>query len=426
MLTRRRFLQRGAALGAVSRIAPNLLAPSLLAPFLGPTFLWQARVARGSRAGAAASAPSDRTLIILQMAGGNDGLNMVVPYNDSIYLSSRPTLRVEPSTVLPLDQGLGLNPAMSGLKKVWDDNQLAIIEGVGYPNPTYSHFESMDIWQTAAPKGEFNDGWLGRYFKQTGAQANAAFAGIDIGGSVAPMLQANGVMLPTLQNPASYKLALDPRDATARLEAWKDLQEASRAGNKYLSLIGSASVGAYESTQALSHAVSSYEPAVTYSRDALSTNLRLLATIIVNQPGTKVAYTTIGGFDTHGFERQTQDGLLATLSDALSRFQADLNAHGKADNVLLATWTEFGRRVKENGSQGTDHGDGGTMLVMGAGVNGGIYGNVPDLKRLDDNGSLRWTMDFRSVYATLLETWLGVDSTPILGGRFEPVPFISS
>lgn len=412
MLTRRHFLQRGAALSAATSLAPTLL--------------WQARVARGSAEGAPAAAPSDRTLIIVQMAGGNDDLNMVVPYGDGNYLSARPTMRVEPSTVLPLDRGLGLNPTMGGLKEIWDANQLAIVEGVGYPNPTYSHFDSMTIWQTAAPKGEFNDGWLGRYFKQTGAQTEAAFGGVDIGGSVAPMLQAPGVMLPSLQNPATYKMALDPRDAAARLEAWKDLQEADRAGKKYLSLISAASTRAYQSTEALSHAVGSYQPAVSYNRDPLSTSLRLLAAIVVNQPGTKVAYTMTGGFDTHSFERRTQDTLLGSVSDAIASFHADLAAHGKLDDVLLVTWTEFGRRVKENGSQGTDHGDGGAMLAMGGGVKGGIYGDVPDLGKLDGNGSVRWTTDFRSVYATLLEAWLGVDSSAILGDRYPHVPFVSS
>src|SRR5713226_4696477 len=178
MLTRRQLLQYG-ALGSLGGIAPTLL--------------WQARDASGSAEGAPASAPDDRTLITLQLAGGNDDLNMVVPYTDGTYLSSRPTLRVEPSTVLRLNDRLGLNPMMGGLKGVWDSHQLAIIEGVGYPNPQYSHFDAMTIWHTAAPKGEFNDGWLGRYFRQTGVHTASAFAGVEIGGSIAPMLQANGV-----------------------------------------------------------------------------------------------------------------------------------------------------------------------------------------------------------------------------------------
>lgn len=416
MLTRRQLLHQGAVAGVAAGVTS----------FAAPMLLWQARVDSGSAEGAPASAPADRTLIVVQLAGGNDDLNMVVPYTDATYLSSRPTLRVEPSTAIRLDDRLGFNPVMGNLKRIWDQKQLALIEGVGYPEPQYSHFDAMTIWQTAAPKGEFNDGWLGRYFKQTGAQSGAAFAGVDIGGSVAPMLQANGVMLPTLQNPATYKMALEPRDAAARLDAWRDLQEANTVRGKYLPLIASASLGAWESTQALGHAVETYEPAVAYGRDSLSSNLKLLATIIVNQPGTKVAYTTVGGFDTHAFERQAQDTLLEIVSDAFTNFQQDLNAHGKAQDVLLVTWSEFGRRVLENGSQGTDHGDGGTMIAMGGAVRGGIFGEPPDLSLLDGNGSQRWTTDFRSVYATLLEEWLGVDSSDILGGRFEHVPFLSS
>ena len=412
MITRRQLLKRCAVMGALGSVAP--------------TFLWRARVARGSSQGAPVTTPSDRTLIILQMAGGNDGLNMIVPYSDSTYLSVRPTLHVDPATVLQLNDSVGLNPVMGSLKDVWDANQLAIVEGVGYPNPSYSHFDSMAIWQTAAPKGEFTDGWLGRYFKQTAADSNAIFTGIDVGSGLAPMLQVSGVTVPVVQNPSSYKLSLDPRDAQARLEAWQDMQVAAQARDRYLPLIGSAAASAYQSTQTLGQAVASYQPAVTYGKDPLSGSLRLLASVIVNEPGTKIGYATIGGFDTHTNERKTQDTLLGTLSDALANFQTDLAAHGKADNVLVATWTEFGRRVKENGSEGTDHGDGGSMLIMGSGVKSGVYGDIPDLSKLDSNSSVQWTTDFRSVYSTLLEDWLGVDSKPILGGAFTKVPFLAS
>lgn len=412
MLTRRQFIQIGAAAGAASAIVP--------------TFLWGARTVKGSSEGAPAAAPHDRTLVIIQMAGGNDGLNTVIPYGDSNYLAARPNLHIDPSTVLQLNDTLGLNPAMAGLKKLWDANQLAIVEGVGYPNPSYSHFDSMAIWQTAAPKGEFTDGWLGRYFKQTGAESNADFAGIDVGGALAPMFKTSGVTIPVVQNPATYKLALDPRDVAARLEAWEDMQTAASARQRYLPLIASQAINAQRSTQVLARAVSGYQPAVTYGKDPLSGSLRVLASVIVQEPGTKVGYAMLGGFDTHSNERKTQDQLLTTLSDALANFQQDLVAQGKADDVLVVTWTEFGRRVKENGSQGTDHGDGGSMFVMGNGVKTGIYGDAPDLSKLDSNGSVQWTTDFRSVYATLLENWLGVDSTSILGGRFESVPFLAS
>jgi uncharacterized protein (DUF1501 family) len=412
MLTRRQLLRQSVVLGAVGSVAP--------------TFLWQARVAHDTGAGALASAPSDRTLIIIQMAGGNDGLNMVVPYADAAYLSARPTLHVDPASVLRLNDQVGLNPVMGSLKNVWDAKQLAIIEGVGYPNPNYSHFQSMAIWQTAAPKGEFSDGWLGRYFKHLSADAKVAFAGVDIGNALTPMLQSTGVTIPAFQNPDSYKLAFDPQDRQARLDAWVDLQTAARAGSKYLSLIGTVATAAYSSTQALTHAVNTYQPAVSYGKDPLSGSLQLLASIVVDQPGTKVGYATIGGYDTHTNERRTQDTLLTTLSDALGNFQEDIAAHGKAENVLLLTWTEFGRRVKENGNQGTDHGDGGTLLVMGARVKGGIYGDLPDLDKPDGNGSVQWTTDFRSVYASLLEGWLGVESSPILGGRFQPIPFVAA
>jgi uncharacterized protein (DUF1501 family) len=415
MFSRRRFLQVGAAAGVVGA-----------AGTIAPTFLWKAHVAHGSSEGAPAAAPNNRTLVIVQMAGGNDGLNTVVPYADSNYLSARPNLHVDPASVLQLNSALGLNPALGSLKKLWDANQLAVIEGVGYPNPSYSHFDSMAIWQTAAPKGEFSDGWLGRYFKQSGAAANADFAGIDVGGALAPMFKASGITVPVVQNPASYKLALDPRDVAARLEAWEDLQTAASARQRYLPLIASAALDAQRSTQVLAQAVGAYQPAVEYGKDPLSGSLRVLASVIAQDPGTKVGYATLGGFDTHSNERKTQDELLTTLSDAISNFEADLVAHGKADDVLLVTWTEFGRRVKENGSQGTDHGDGGPMFVVGTGVKQGVYGDIPDLTKLDSNASVQWSTDFRSVYATILEGWLGVDSSAILGGRFTPLSFLNN
>jgi uncharacterized protein (DUF1501 family) len=415
MFSRRRLLQMGALAGAAGAVGT-----------IAPTFLWRAQVARGSSEGAPAAAPNNRTLIIVQMAGGNDGLNTVVPYADSNYMSARPNLHVDPASVLQLNSALGLNPVMGNLKKLWDANQLAIVEGVGYPNPTYSHFDSMAIWQTAAPKGEFSDGWLGRYFSQTGASANADFAGIDIGGALAPMFKASGITVPVVQNPASYRLALDPRDVSARLEAWEDLQIAASARQHYLPLIASAALDAQRSTQVLAQAVSGYQPAVEYGKDPLSGSLRVLASVISQEPGTKVGYAMLGGFDTHSNERKTQDELLTTLSDAIANFEADLAAHGKADDVLLVTWTEFGRRVKENGSQGTDHGDGGSMFVVGTGVKQGVYGDVPDLTKLDSNSSIQWSTDFRSVYATILEGWLGVDSSAILGGRFQQLAFLNN
>ncbi|MGI8553191.1 MAG: DUF1501 domain-containing protein [Dehalococcoidia bacterium] len=412
MLTRRQFFQRSAVVGTAATIAP--------------TFLWRAKVAQGSSEGAPAAAPVDRTLVIVQMAGGNDALNMVVPYQDGAYHSARPTLGIDPATALPLTDQLALNPVMGGLKQVWDNRQLAIVEGVGYPQPSFSHFNSMAIWHTASPTGDFKDGWLGRFFAQSGAASNVLFGGINIGSALAGSFSEPGITIPSIQSPDSYKLVLDPRDAQARLEAWEDLQVAAQARQAYLPLIGTTGLNAFKSGQALGKTVGSYQPAVTYGKDPLSNGLRLLASVIVQEPGTKIGYVTIGGWDTHTNERRTQDGLLTTLSEALANFQTDIAAHGKADNVLLMTWSEFGRRIQENGGQGTDHGEAVSMMVMGSKVSSGIYGELPDLKNPVDSGNLKWTTDFRSVYATVLEDWLGVDSSKILGGRYQHIPFLAA
>jgi uncharacterized protein (DUF1501 family) len=412
MLTRRRLLTRSALLGAIAAAAPPLI--------------WQAQTPSGSAEGAPAAAPAERTLVIVQLAGGNDTLNTFIPYKDPLYPSVQPALHVDLEKILPLDDAIGLNPALSPLKAFWDAGKLGIIQGVGYSNPTYSHFSSMAIWQTAAPKGEFSDGWIGRYFKRAGADSKVLFRGLNAGNSVAPMLETPGIMVPSIQNPDAYRLALDPQDAQARLDVWEDLQAATKSGRKYLPLIGDAAANAYRGTKVLSQSVSSYKPAVDYANDRLSNSLRLLAAMIVQQPGTKVAYAMDGGYDSHSNERRSHDGLLTNLARALSAFQRDLEAHGKADDVLIVTWSEFGRRVKENASLGTDHGNGGSMLVLGNHVRRGIYGETPDLSKLDSNGSLRTTTDFRSVYATLLQDWLGVESQPILGDRFKTIPFVAN
>lgn len=415
MITRRQFLQRSAVVGAFGTMAA-----------VAPTFLWRAQTASGSSAGELAAVPNDRTLVIVQLAGGNDGLNTVIPYADGNYHSARPTIGIDPSTVLQLNSQLGLNPAMAKLKSVWDNRRLAIVEGVGYPNFNFSHFDSMAVWQSGSPSGAYRDGWLGRYFKQSGAESNALFGGINIGTALAPALNEPGITVPSVLNPVSYTLALDPRDAKARLEAWEDLQTAAQARQSYLPLIGSAALNAYKSSQSLKSAVGSYQPAVSYGADPLSNGLKILASVITQEPGTKVGYVLLGGFDTHTNERRTQDALLTTLSEALANFQADLDAHGKADNVLVMTWSEFGRRVNENGSAGTDHGEGAPVFFMGSKVKQGIYGDPPDLGKLVDNGNLKWSVDYRSLYATVLEDWLGADSTTILGGPFPHIPLIAA
>jgi uncharacterized protein (DUF1501 family) len=372
-------------------------------------------------------AASENTLIVVQMAGGNDGLNTVIPYTDSLYKKMRPTLAIPENTVLQLDGRLGLHPNLASLKKIWDEGHLAIIEGVGYPNPSLSHFQAMDIWQTLDLSGNGSEGWLGKLVSGWVDNDGHPFKSLNVGVQTAQALSSISAQVPTLTSTQSYRLAPDPLDrdgGNARLQALMKLYNTYPRSSPYAALLDTTALNAQEGGRQLREADATYRPAVTYPTGPFAAGLKVLAEAIVQGLGLRVGYVTLGGFDTHANQQATHATLMKTLADGLSAFYTDLVMHKKADNVVVMTWSEFGRRVEENGSLGTDHGTAAPMFVLGNPVNKGIFGEPPGLGNLDQTGNLKYTTDFRSVYATVLDRWMGASSKDILGGNFGAQNFL--
>src|SRR5437764_1063131 len=374
-----------------------------------------------------ARASSDRTLIVVQMAGGNDGLNTVIPLTDSLYPKMRPTLAIPDAQALSLDVRLGLHPNLAPLKNLWDQGHMAIVEGVGYPNQSLSHFQAMDIWQTLDLNGTGSQGWLGKLVSGWVDQDGHPFKAMDVGVQTAQALASISAPVPTLASVNTYRIYPDPADAdngNARLQALMNLYNSYPKTSPYAALLDTTALSAQDGSNQLHNADAKYQAAVTYPQGPFAAGLKILAEAIVQGLGLRVGYVTLGGFDTHANQQTTHNVLMKSLADGLSAFYTDLSKHGKADNVVVMTWSEFGRRVEENGSQGTDHGTAAPMFVMGNTVNRGTFGEPPNLGNLDNNGNLKYTTAFRSVYATVLDRWLGASSKDVLGGSFGSQNFL--
>jgi uncharacterized protein (DUF1501 family) len=414
MLDRREFLK-----SALVGISAGIYMPNIFVRALGTA------MADGSRLALADG--GDRTLIVVQLAGGNDGLNTVVPYQDGRYYSARPTLALRPETVIPLTAELGLHPALSGLSRVWAEGRLAVVEGVGYDHPSLSHFEAMDIWQTADPQRGRQSGWLSKVVAGAVDSQGHPLGAVALGARLPPALCCPPNAAAVIEGPEAFRLAPDPKYpalTAAREVALRRLYDAYRPPAPYAALFESASVGAAVGMAQLQQALESYRPAAEYPQTALGTGLKLFAALVDRGLGLRVGYVIQGGYDTHAEQARTHEALLRGLGDALAAFYADLAARGHLDRVLVLTWSEFGRRVAENGSRGTDHGTAAPMFVLGGRVRGGVYGSPPDLGRLD-NGNLRFETDFRAVYATVLQAWLGADPAEVLGRSFPTLPLLA-
>lgn len=415
ILTRRDFVKSGLAVVSVGAFMPTIFSRAIAA------------ASRDKSPSSSGSAPS-KTLIIIQLAGGNDGLNTVIPYADSRYHQLRPRLGIPADQVVPLNDRLGLHPSLKGLKGLWDAGNLAVVENVGYDHPSLSHFQAMDIWQTADPTNARHEGWLSTLVGGSVDSQGHPFRGLGVGPALPPALCCPAVPPPSVSSVGDYRLQPDPRfpsGRAAREDALNRLYASYRAPAPYAALLESTSSTAEQSSAQLQAAAVGHQPApgVTYPTGGLGEGLKLLASLIVQGQGLRVGYVVLGGFDTHATQVKHHADLLKSLADGISAFQADLAARGKADDVVIMTWSEFGRRAAENASLGTDHGTAAPLFVVGSGVKGGMYGDTPDLGNLD-NGNLRFQTDFRSVYATVLDGWLQADSSAILGQRFSSVGFL--
>jgi uncharacterized protein (DUF1501 family) len=400
--SRREFLQMTGQLAAAGVFAPSLSATSL----------W-------GRAGG----NGDRILVVVELAGGNDGLNTIVPYADDAYHRARPTLALKGDRVLKLDDRTGMHPELAALRPLWDQGRLAIVQGVGYPRPNRSHFESMDIWHSADPKGGARrSGWLGRWC-ECHAQGGVV-PGLQLGGNRSLAMQAERVPVPSLSGPESLTLRTDPRsgaDAGLELQTIRKFAEDGAAaagdGGDPLAFVRTSLAGALADGDRLRQLQSSYQAAAGYEQ-GLGQRLLLIARLIDARHPARVFYTATGGYDTHGNQEGAHGNLHRTLARAIAAFAQDLDAHGHFRRVALLAFSEFGRRVQENGSRGTDHGAAGPVLVAGGAVRGGLVGEHPSLTELD-GGDLKFGVDFRQVYATVIDKWLGGDSARVIEGSFE-------
>ncbi|MGI8458091.1 MAG: DUF1501 domain-containing protein [Propionibacteriaceae bacterium] len=387
-------------------------------------------------AGATPLDPSAGVLVVVALYGGNDGLNTVIPADDPTYQRARPDLAYRADEVLDLGDGLGLNPGMTGLKALWDRDELAIVRGVGYPAFDHSHFRSMAIWQTASPETPLPTGWLGRWLDASTTDPldavslepvlPALLAGSKLAAASFPL---SGLKLPTGKLSRAFEMlgVASPEDGPWQAAAAKSVADLKLAA----STLGPAantkpSVSPAPSTDPGSD---SEDPnggkgASAGGNAMLDAQLQMVANLVEMGVPTRAYSVSLGGFDTYSDERGTQQRLLAELDAALSRFQARLDRTGRGRQVVTMVYSEFGRRVQANGSDGTDHGTAGPMFVLGRGVQGGFHGAEPSLTDLD-NGDLRATTDFRSVYATILDQVLGADPGAVLGGWDQRVELLS-
>jgi uncharacterized protein (DUF1501 family) len=386
-------------------------------------------------------APKPPTLVVLQLTGGNDALNTVVPYGNPLYYDQRPTVRVPEDQVLPIDDDYGFHPSMAALKPFWDQGHMAIVNGIGYPKPDYSHFRSMDIWYTAQPESMATDGWLGKLVRALDPHADNVLTAVSFGRGLPRALSLAGVPVASVAELDSYGLLtnLSSVQRQAALEVfswmyddgWNDqglpsvpTRQPPDPVGEVLRYMGQTGLDAQKGAAILRTAVEKYRSAVNYPKTSIGQSLRGVAQVKFADLGTRVFYTAHNGFDTHGTQLAVHAQLWREVSEAVAAFFEDLRAHDAADDVVMLLWSEFGRRVRDNGS-GTDHGASGLAFVLGDAVQGGMYGEYPSLRNDDLTlGNLRYTNDFRSTYSTILEHWFRVEAKPIVNGSFEPFAFV--
>lgn len=362
----------------------------------------------------------NRCLIIVNLQGGNDGLNCVVPHGDDRYYQLRPSIAVPRSDVLAIDSHIGFNPQMRSFKSLYERGMVAVVQNVGYPNPDHSHFRSTEIWQTAVPDAYEHTGWLGRYLDEANLPKDNLFNGVALAQVLPEVLVADRVDVPAIAQIAGYGLLSD-RNKSART-AYQEVVNDARLpfSSPYLAHVMEIEDHAQKGSEELPKLLAGYKAAGAYPATPLGRSLSLAAQIVGSKTGTRVIYVQHGSFDTHVNQKATQERLLAEFADAMKAFYDDLAAHGHDRRVLTMTFSEFGRRIEENGSRGTDHGEASPLFLIGGGVKGGIYGAYPDLANTS-MGNVAFKTDFRSVYATVLERWLGQPSQHVLRGSFPHV-----
>lgn len=371
---------------------------------------------------------NDNVLVMIQLAGGNDSLRTVIPLQDPKLHDLRPMLAAASvPNALPLSASFGLNQNMQGVKALWDQGKVAIVDGVGYPNPSFSHFESIRVWETGDPTRRQVEGWLGKTLTTNYDSLGHPLTGCACGTTNVPgALRDLHATVSVIDNVRGFGFQGGSRVENVAGALWKGTP------GIYGALFDTAISTAQQAVASVRTA-SQRQPAANYSdnvklvypsKTQLGAALQLAASLITSGTGVKLLHVTLGGFDTHQTELNRHNDLMGYLDQSVSAFYHDLDQHGMADKVLIATWSEFGRRPQENASAGTDHGAASAVLLMGNPVQGGFYGQAPSLGSLDGTGNLKYTVDFRSIYQEILNSHLGADAREILGQAFDRVPFL--
>jgi uncharacterized protein (DUF1501 family) len=442
--TRREFLRSTVLGSALSWTVPAFLANTLTA--------LQSEAA--DSATQIVTGKDSTILVVLQMAGGNDGLNTVVPYSNDFYHRSRPRIGLTAAEVLKVNGEIGFHSSLAGFKSLYDSGNLAVVQGVGYPNPNRSHFRSTEIWQTAADADKIEKyGWLGRYFDNACAGADPT-VGVTIGSQLPQSFFAAKPKGVCFNNPQNYRFVSNghpkPGETDMTEESYKKLNEMDAAnsggtddtansggsigmlaggmpmqGGNAVDFISRTALDAQMSSDQIRGIAAKVQNQATYPASQLANSLKLVAKLIGGGLPTRVYYVSQGGYDTHTNQVNTQQRLLQDLGDSTKAFVEDMKAQGNMQRVLVMTFSEFGRRVSENANGGTDHGAAAPMFIVGSKVKAGLLGKYPSLAPADlYQGDIKYNVDFRNVYASVLENWLKTKSAPILGKKFEPLALV--
>jgi uncharacterized protein (DUF1501 family) len=372
-------------------------------------------------------------LVVLQLTGANDYLNTVVPYTNPLYYDNRPNMHIPAEQVLQIDNELGFNPNMQAVKRLYDEGKVAIIHSIGYPNPNYSHFRSMDIWYTCEPEKVSSEGWLGKVVRDLDPKSDNVLTAVNFGRGLPRALSLSGVPVASVAQLDTYGVLTGLSSATRSMamETFSRLYSDVDAGDEVLRYMGQTGLDAQKGADILRSAADKYTSTVKYPEgNPIAASLRGVAQTKLADLGTRIFYTAHGSFDTHASQMPLHAKLWKEVDGAIDAFFQDLHEHNAADDTIMLLWTEFGRRVKENGS-GTDHGAGGVAFVIGEHVKGGQYGTYPSLRAEDLTqqregmfGNLRYSYDFRGLYSSIVDRWLGLDGPAIVGGQFEQLAFV--
>ena len=373
------------------------------------------------------TAKKEKNLVVIQLSGGNDYLNTIVPYNQGLYYDLRPSVNISENSVLQIDSNFGFNPNMGAIKTLWDQGKVAIINGIGYPQPNRSHFRSMDIWHTAEPEKIGTEGWLGRVIREIDPKKENVLTAVNFGRGLPRALGLRGVPVASVGDLATYGLFPDIIDENLRkyaLDAFAKMYGGD-VKDPVMDFLGQTGTDALKGADILRTAPEKYDSTIEYAANPIAQSLKSVAQVMFADLGTRIYYNQHGSFDTHSGELDTHAKLWNEVSGAVGDFYDDLKEHNKEDEVVIFIFSEFGRRVKDNGS-GTDHGSGGVAFAIGGDIKGGMYGEYPSLLEKDQlDGDLQYNNDFRQTYTDILEDWLKIDAPEIVNGKFNKFGFIN-